>query len=120
MTNILSCAIIILAKIRAQIRHGQQKDIEVWLSLVERHVRDVEAVGSSPVTSTKLCKSEHLIFRKALLRICFDSKGSLISVRLPSFLWRVSAASTQGDVFPFLLCNEHQKGTIDVGEIVSL
>ena len=26
---------------------------EVWLSLVERHVRDVEAVGSSPVTSTK-------------------------------------------------------------------
>ena len=26
--------------------------IEVWLSLVERHVRDVEAVGSNPVTST--------------------------------------------------------------------
>ncbi len=26
---------------------------EVWLSLVERHVRDVEAVGSNPVTSTK-------------------------------------------------------------------
>lgn len=24
----------------------------MWLSLVERHVRDVEAVGSSPVTST--------------------------------------------------------------------
>ena len=28
-------------------------NIEVWLSLVERHVRDVEAVGSNPVTSTK-------------------------------------------------------------------
>ena len=25
---------------------------EVWLSLVERHVRDVEAAGSNPVTST--------------------------------------------------------------------
>ena len=24
---------------------------EVWLSLVERYVRDVEAVGSNPVTS---------------------------------------------------------------------
>ena len=29
------------------------RSIEVWLSLVERHVRDVEAVGSSPVTSTR-------------------------------------------------------------------
>ena len=28
------------------------RDIEVWLSLVERCVRDAEAVGSSPVTST--------------------------------------------------------------------
>ena len=26
---------------------------EVWLSLVERYVRDVEVVGSNPVTSTK-------------------------------------------------------------------
>ena len=30
------------------------RKIEVWLSLVERCVRDAEAVGSSPVTSTKL------------------------------------------------------------------
>ena len=32
---------------------------EVWLSLVERYVRDVEAAGSNPVTSTsgKPCKS---------------------------------------------------------------
>ena len=30
--------------------------IEVWLSLVERYVRDVEAAGSSPVTSTKIGK----------------------------------------------------------------
>ena len=29
-------------------------NIEVWLSLVERCVRDAEAVGSSPVTSTKI------------------------------------------------------------------
>ncbi len=28
------------------------RKIEVWLSLVERCVRDAEAVGSSPVTST--------------------------------------------------------------------
>ena len=26
---------------------------EVWLSLVERYVRDVEVVGSNPVTSIK-------------------------------------------------------------------
>ena len=26
---------------------------EVWLSLVERYVRDVEVVGSNPVTSTQ-------------------------------------------------------------------
>ena len=30
---------------------------EVWLSLVERCVRDAEAVGSSPVTSTKNFRS---------------------------------------------------------------
>ena len=30
---------------------------EVWLSLVERCVRDAEAAGSSPVTSTKLDKT---------------------------------------------------------------
>ena len=34
------------------------REIEVWLSLVERCVRDAEAVGSSPVTSTnKACIS---------------------------------------------------------------
>ena len=27
-------------------------NIEVWLSLVERYVRDVEVAGSNPVTST--------------------------------------------------------------------
>ena len=30
----------------------QRLIIEVWLSLVERCVRDAESVGSSPVTST--------------------------------------------------------------------
>ena len=29
-------------------------NVEVWLSLVERCVRDAEAAGSSPVTSTVL------------------------------------------------------------------
>ena len=29
-----------------------KNSIEVWLSLVERFVRDEEAVGSNPVTST--------------------------------------------------------------------
>ena len=33
--------------------YNLQFNIEVWLSLVERCVRDAEAVGSSPVTSTK-------------------------------------------------------------------
>ncbi len=28
-------------------------NIEMWLNLVERYVRDVEAVGSNPVISTK-------------------------------------------------------------------
>ena len=30
-----------------------KNSIEVWLSLVERFVRDEEAVGSNPVTSTE-------------------------------------------------------------------
>ena len=32
---------------------NMRPDIEVWLSLVERYVRDVEAGGSNPLTSTK-------------------------------------------------------------------
>ena len=47
-------------------------NIEMWLSLVERHVRDVEAAGSNPVISTKekesvnqsLTDSFSLAFRK--------------------------------------------------------
>ena len=44
-------------------------NIEVWLSLVERHVRDVEAVGSNPVTSTtseqsSLCSDAFNFLRK--------------------------------------------------------
>ena len=31
-----------------------QLNIEMWLSLVERYVRDVEVAGSNPVISTKL------------------------------------------------------------------
>ena len=36
--------------IKAVTENGQQ--IEVWLSLVERFVRDEEAAGSNPVTPT--------------------------------------------------------------------
>lgn len=34
-------------------RAFKKQNIEVWLSLVEHHVRDVGAAGSNPVTSTK-------------------------------------------------------------------
>ncbi len=37
------CDIIIIAG-------GRQQESGVWLSLVERYVRDVEAAGSNPVT----------------------------------------------------------------------
>ena len=32
---------------------------------------------------TKQCKSEHLIFRKTLFRVCLHSRGSLTEARLP-------------------------------------
>ncbi len=52
MTSLLKIGIIICV---VPVRDTQ---IEVWLSLVERCVRDAEAVGSSPVTSTnKACIS---------------------------------------------------------------
>ena len=38
-----------------------QKSIEMWLSLVERVVRDDEAAGSNPVISTKISG----VFQKA-------------------------------------------------------
>ena len=37
-------------------------NIEMWLSLVERYVRDVEAAGSNPVISTKKGKGSLLPF----------------------------------------------------------
>ncbi len=33
-------------------------DIDAWLSLVERYVRDVEVAGSNPVASTYFDKHE--------------------------------------------------------------
>ena len=42
------CHIIYLA-----LSDNAQLNNEVWLSLVERCVRDAEAAGSNPVTSTK-------------------------------------------------------------------
>lgn len=43
---------------------------EVWLSLVERYVRDVEAAGSNPVTSTSASVHkgiEHSEYRSSFL-----------------------------------------------------
>ncbi len=37
--------------IKVAVRYGDHH-FEVWLSLVERFVRDEEAAGSNPVTST--------------------------------------------------------------------
>ena len=51
---------------------------EVWLSLVERRVRDAEAVGSSPVTSTMLNvhngldRYEHSFFMHISVRAGFS------------------------------------------------
>ena len=39
-------------------RENRGSFFEVWLSLVERYVRDVEAAGSNPVTSTMQEKPE--------------------------------------------------------------
>ncbi len=52
---------------------------EVWLSLVERYVRDVEVVGSNPVTSTqgKSRVSDYrnscffVLWSKLFLNMCF-------------------------------------------------
>ena len=44
---------------------------EVWLSLVERYVRDVEVVGSNPVTSTITMK-ERLVLSFFASPICVD------------------------------------------------
>ena len=45
------CHIIYLA-----LSDNAQLNNEVWLSLVERCVRDAEAAGSNPVTSTKVVR----------------------------------------------------------------
>ena len=37
-----------------EVRYNVMVKIEAWLSLVERLVRDQEAVGSNPVASTKI------------------------------------------------------------------
>ena len=43
----------------------------VWLSLVERYVRDVEAAGSNPVTPTtkRLLKTMDIVFRSLFFLI---------------------------------------------------
>lgn len=44
-----------------------EQNLEVWLSLVERFVRDEEAAGSNPVTSTTEKDRKHV------LNMCFWS-----------------------------------------------
>ena len=48
-------------------------EIEVWLSLVERCVRDAEAAGSSPVTSTRnlFCLYGKRGFILKVCNVCF-------------------------------------------------
>ena len=57
---------------------------EVWLSLVERYVRDVEAASSNLVTSTKKTRERHslsLVFLvEVLVRTCFAKQKQ---VRIP-------------------------------------
>ena len=54
--------------------------IEVWLSLVERCVRDAEAVGSSPATSTIFYRAEFLLcFFVAVSRL-FHSSPPLLKI----------------------------------------
>ena len=58
--------------------------IEVWLSLVERYVRDVEAGGSNPLTSTSkkpstictrlFCVLIYRLYGAARLVICSDKR----------------------------------------------
>ena len=49
--------------------------IEVWLSLVERYVRDVEAGGSNPLTSTKMKPG------------AIDAPGFLFLKKMSANLW---------------------------------
>ena len=59
-------------------------EIEAWLSLVERCVRDAEAAGSNPVASTETKASElHLVlfcFWKYSDEECRSERGSVFSV----------------------------------------
>ncbi len=48
----------------------------MWLSLVERYVRDVEAAGSNPVISTKTKKdTEGVLFRFVLNMEGFERRA---------------------------------------------
>ena len=53
----------------AIVYNNYRLDIEVWLSLVERCVRDAEAAGSNPVTST-IKKNPKATPHKALRCLC--------------------------------------------------
>ena len=51
----------------------------MWLSLVERYVRDVEVVGSNPVTSTK--KEVTFVYQKLLLFLSKPQAWHIIAAR---------------------------------------
>ena len=47
------------------------KNIEAWLSLVERYIRDVEVAGSNPVASMVMTKSGNTEFYRGLALFSF-------------------------------------------------
>ena len=47
------------------------KNIEAWLSLVERYIRDVEVAGSNPVASMVMTKSGNTEFYRVLALFSF-------------------------------------------------
>ena len=72
--------------------------IEVWLSLVERYVRDVEVASSNLVTSTKKSKGEHLLPFDFCLCRCFEIvifTPELQSSTVERYAWSASARSAR-------------------------
>ena len=60
---------------------------EVWLSLVERYVRDVEVVGSNPVTSTNKKRT-----------FVYQDKGAFFVIQAAGLVWNRRARALYGIV----------------------
>ena len=74
--------------------------IEVWLSLVERHVRDVEAVGSSPVTSTTSDDAGSKVALDSALFYClFSDEGAAYAYFCRTEMHEVHKKGTQSCIF---------------------